>query len=62
MTVSDRYRVHRVEMKMTQDQDRLERFLNGLKGDVVTIVPNVTPAFLGVSRVDFVLVIEKLPE
>ena len=34
------YRVHRFDIKMTEDQLDLERFLNGLTGELVTIIPN----------------------
>jgi hypothetical protein len=57
----DRYRVHRVGISMTKDEAELERFLNDLRGEVVSIVPNVTVGFLWVPRVDFLLVVEKLP-
>ena len=57
----DRYRVHRVGISMTKDEAELERFLNDLRGEVVSIVPNVTIGFLWVPRVDFLLVVEKLP-
>jgi hypothetical protein len=46
---------------MTKDQTRLEQFLNGLEGEVVGIVPNVTMSFMWIHHVDFVLVVEKLP-
>lgn len=55
-----RYRVHRFELRMTHDQANLERFLNGLEGEVVAIIPNVTLHFLWAQRVDFVLVVERL--
>lgn len=55
-----KYRVHRFDIKMTTDQNRLEQFLNSLEGRVVAVVPNVTIAFFWVHRVDFVLIIEEL--
>ncbi len=55
-----RYRVHRFNIRMTTDQDNLERFLNSLEGEVIAIVPNVTIRPFWVHRVDFVLVVEKL--
>jgi hypothetical protein len=54
------YRVHRFDLRMTRDQDNLERFLNSLEGDVVAVIPNVTMGFWWVPRVDFVLVVERL--
>jgi hypothetical protein len=54
------YKVHRFEIRMSTDQSKLEQFLNGLKGEVVAIVPNVTVSFMWAHRVDFVLVVEKV--
>lgn len=52
------YRVHHFPMRMTQDQTKLEQYLNGLEGEVVAIIPNVTP--VPATYVDFVLIVEKL--
>jgi hypothetical protein len=54
------YRVHRFDIKMARDQNKLEQFLNGLDGEVVSITPNVTIAFMWVPRVDFLLIVEKI--
>jgi hypothetical protein len=57
------YRVHRFDLKMDTEIHKLEQFLNGLKGDIVSIVPNVRPKFEGMgatAKVDFVLVVEKI--
>ena len=56
-----KYRVHRVEVNKDNLQGKLEQFLNGLDGDVVSVIPNVRPLFLfyGV-QVDFLMVVEKL--
>lgn len=53
-----KYRVHRFDIKMTRDQSRLEQFLNNLEGEIVAIIPNVTP--LPATYVDFLLIVEKL--
>jgi hypothetical protein len=46
---------------MTEDARHLERFLNTLEGEVVSIVPNVNSDRPGwFSYVDFVLIVEKL--
>ncbi len=55
------YRVHKFDLKMTKDQHNLERFLNDLDGEVVSIVPHVTMKAFWVHVIDFVYVIEKLP-
>ena len=61
MSLKMKYRVHRFNLKMTEDQDKLELFLNSLDGEVVAIIPNaaVTP-FIMAPRVDFLLIVEKL--
>ena len=51
------YRVHRFDLRMTRDQRRLEEFLNRLEGEIVAIIPNVTP--VPATFVDFVLIVEK---
>lgn len=56
------YRVHRFDMKMTRDEGNLERFLNSLEGEVVSVVPNVTMKAFWVHVINFVLVVERLPE
>jgi hypothetical protein len=58
-----RYRVHRLDIVMKKEQDKLEQFLNSLKGEVISIVPNVKPTFQGMgatAKVDFLLIVEKL--
>jgi hypothetical protein len=56
------YRVHRLEVKADTAQAKLERFLNQLDGEVLSVVPYVSPAFQGMgatSKVIFLLVVEK---
>jgi hypothetical protein len=56
------YRVHRLEVKEDTAQDTLERFLNQLEGEVLAIVPYVTPKFKpmgATSKVSFLLIVEK---
>ena len=59
-----RYKVHRFDIKMEKDLLKLEEFLNGLKGEVVSIIPNNQnlglPQIMGLARrIDFLLIIEK---
>lgn len=56
-----KYKVHRFDLKMASDQGKLEQFLNDLKGDLETIIPNVTFGPVFVPRVDFLLIVERLP-
>lgn len=48
---------------MTTDQSKLEQFLNNLEGEVVAVIPNVTPRMtpggMG-ADVDFLLIVEKV--
>ena len=53
-----RYRVHRFNISMTRDQTRLEQFLNSLEGEVIAIIPNVTP--FPATFVNFLLIVEKV--
>jgi hypothetical protein len=58
-----KYRVHRLEVKEDTAQERLEHFLNHLEGEILEIVPYVTPTFKGMgatSKVGFLLVVEKV--
>ncbi len=54
------YRVHQFRLSMTRDQHRLEEFLNRLDGEVVSIIPNVTP--FPATIVDFLLIVEKFTD
>ncbi len=58
-----KYRIHRLEVKEDMAQVKLESFLNQLEGEVIAIVPYVTPTFQGMgatSKVDFLLIVEKV--
>ena len=57
-----RYEIHRLDIDMNKDQDKLKQFLNNLKGEVVSIIPNVKPTFQlmgATAKVDFLFIIEK---
>ena len=58
-----KYRVHRIEVKRDNMQDKLEPFLNKLDGEVLTVIPNVRPTFQlmgATAKVDFLLIVEKV--
>ncbi len=58
-----KYRVHRLDVKRDTMQEKLENFINQLKGEVISVSPNVKPAFMGMgatAKVDFLLIVEKL--
>jgi len=57
------YKVHRLEVDSKTMQEQLEKFINQLRGEVIAVLPNVTPTlrFMGpTAKVDFLLVVEKL--
>jgi hypothetical protein len=61
--VNVKYKVHRLDVKSDTMQEMLEQLLSRLTGEVVAVVPNVRPIFRpmgATSRVDFLLVIEKV--
>ncbi len=60
-----KYKTHKLSFNMETDQDKLDQFLNNLKGEVVSIIPNIQNTSLlqiyGVSRkIDFLLIVEKI--
>jgi len=57
------YRVHQLEVKKDNAQEKLEHFLNRLDGEVLSIVSYTSPTFQGMgatSKVDFLLIVEKV--
>ncbi|HQV62079.1 MAG TPA: hypothetical protein PLG08_14960 [Chitinophagaceae bacterium] len=58
-----KYKVHKLEVNKDIAQEKLELFLNSLRGEVVSVVPFVTPALMilgGAAKVSFFLVVEKM--
>lgn len=59
------YKVHKLEIEMEKDQEKLQNFLNTLQGEVVSILPNIARTSLfqiyGVRRkIDFLYITERL--
>jgi hypothetical protein len=57
-----KYKVHQFEINMLKDRERLEQFLNSLKGEIVSIFPNVKPTLQGMgatAKVNFLYIVEK---
>ena len=57
-----KYRVHRIEVKSENMQEKLEQYLNRLNGEVVSIIPNVRPTFQlmgATAKIDYILIVEK---
>jgi len=55
-----KYKVHRFDIKMTRDRNKLEQFLNSLTGEVVAIIPNVAFKAFWVHQINFLLIVEKV--
>lgn len=58
-----KYRVHRIDVKTDNMQEKLENFINNMDGDLISVIPNVRPIFQGMgatAKIDFILVVEKL--
>lgn len=55
-----KYKVHRDDLRMTEDQKGLILFLNSLTGEIIAIIPNVTMGAFWIPRVDFLLVVENV--
>lgn len=57
------YRVHRMKVDKDIIVEDLERFLNSLKGEVVSVFPNITPTFKpmgATAKVDSLMIVEKV--
>jgi hypothetical protein len=58
-----KYKVHRIDVKSKNMQEKLEQMLNKLNGEVIAVIPNVQPTFQlmgATSKVNFLLVVEKV--
>lgn len=57
-----KYKVHRLDVKSKNMQEKLEHFLNTLDGEIISIIPNVKPTFQlmgATAKVDYLMVVEK---
>lgn len=57
-----RYKVHRIDVKRADMQEKLEASLNRLNGEIVSIIPHVRPTFQlmgATAKIDYVLIVEK---
>jgi hypothetical protein len=63
--VKARYRVQRFDVVMRTDQTRFEQFLNSLEGEVVSVIPSVSPSWtlggMG-ARTYYFWVVEKVDQ
>ena len=57
-----KYKVHRLEVKSDNMQEKLEYFLNTLSGEVVSVITDTRPTFMlmgATSKIHSLLIIEK---
>lgn len=57
-----KYNVHRLDVNGDNMQERLDKFINNLQGEIISIIPNVNPTFMGMgatARINYLLIIEK---
>jgi hypothetical protein len=56
-----KYKVHKLNINLAKEPDMLENFLNNLKGEVISIIPNVETFYLWYgSKVKSILIVEKI--
>ncbi len=56
-----KYKVHKLNIKLAKEPEMLENFLNNLKGEVISIIPEVESLFLCYgAKVRSILIIEKM--
>ncbi|MFW3147197.1 MAG: hypothetical protein ACMUIE_10355, partial [Thermoplasmatota archaeon] len=58
-----KYKVHRLEVKSKEMQEKLEKFINTLNGEIISIIPNVKPTFQpmgATAKIDYLLIVEKI--
>ncbi len=57
-----KYKVHRIDVKNKNMQNKLEEFLNKLNGEIIAVIPNIKPTFQlmgATAKIDFLLIVEK---
>ena len=57
-----KYKVHKIEVKRDNMQEKLQDFINQLSGEIISIIPNVRPTFQlmgATAKVDFLLIVER---
>ena len=58
-----KHKVHRLDVKNDNMQEKLEKFLNELDGEIIAVIPNVKPTFQlmgATAKVDYLLIVEKV--
>lgn len=58
-----KYRVHRIDVKSDNMQEKLENFINKMDGEIISVIPDVRPTFQGMgatAKIHSILVVEKV--
>ena len=56
-----KYKVHKLNIKLAKEPEMLENFLNNLKGEVISVIPDTTTLFLFYgAKVNTILIVEKI--
>ena len=58
-----KHKVHRLDVKSDNMQEKLEIFLNELDGEIIAVIPNVKPTFQlmgATAKIDYLLIVEKV--
>lgn len=58
-----KYKVHKFPVERSVDSITLERFLNGIEGHIISIIPNIIPKFhmMGATAgFNYLLIIERI--
>jgi len=57
-----KYRVHRLEVTYKDMDEKLQEFINKLSGEVISVFPNVRPAFQfmgSTAKIDALVIVER---
>lgn len=57
------YKIHRFNVSKEINELDLERYLNEIKGEVISVIPNIVPKFhmMGATAgYDYLLIVEKI--
>ena len=56
-----KYKIHKLNIKLAREPKMLEDYLNNLKGEVISVIPDVTSLFLCYgAKVKSILIVEKI--
>jgi len=58
-----KHKVHRLDVKSDNMQEKLEIFLNGFDGEIIAIIPNMKPTFQlmgATAKIKCLLIVEKV--